>query len=93
MNMKVIESNKVVSLRNIHETAIVHPNAKLGKDVTIGPYAIIGENVELGDGCIVGPHVVIEGWTKIGVGNKFYHGATVGCEPQDLKFKGERVIW
>lgn len=87
--MKVIE-NKVVPLRQIHETAIVHSGAKLGKEVVIGPYAIIGENVELGDGCIVGPHVVIEGWTKIGVGNKFYHGASIGCEPQDLKFKGEK---
>lgn len=87
--MKVIE-NKVVPLRDIHETALVHPGAKLGKEVVIGPYAIIGENVELGDNCIVGPHVVIEGWTKIGVGNKFYHGATIGCEPQDLKFHGEK---
>jgi UDP-N-acetylglucosamine acyltransferase len=82
--------NKIVSLRQIHETAIVHPGAKLGKNVVIGPYAIIGEHVELGDDCIVGPHVVIEGWTKIGVGNRFSHGASIGCEPQDLKFKGEK---
>jgi UDP-N-acetylglucosamine acyltransferase len=88
-NMKILES-KVIPLRNIHESAIVHPHAKIGKDVIIGPYAIIGENAEIGDGCVIGPHVVIEGWTKIGVGNKFFHGATIGCEPQDLKFKGEK---
>ena len=35
---------------NIHSTAIVHPNAKLGKDVIVGPGAVIGENVEIGDG-------------------------------------------
>ena len=87
--MKVIE-NKVIPLREIHETAIVHPSAKLGKDVVIGPYALIGENVELGDSCRVGPHVTIDGWTKIGSGNKFFHGASIGCEPQDLKFKGEK---
>jgi len=87
--MKVIE-NKVVALREIHETALVHPGAKLGKNIVIGPYAIIGENVELGDGCIVGPHVVIDGSTKIGNNNKFYHGASIGVEPQDLKFKGEK---
>ena len=80
----------MVVLRDIHETALVHPGAKLGKNIVIGPYAIIGENVELGDGCIVGPHVVIDGWTNLGANNKVYHGASVGVEPQDLKFKGEK---
>lgn len=87
--MKLVES-KVVTLREIHETAIVHPNAKLGRNVVIGPYAIIGENVELGDNCVVGPHVTIEGWTTIGQGNRFFHSGSIGCEPQDLKFKGEK---
>lgn len=87
--MKVVE-NKVVAIRQIHETALVHPGAKLGKNVVIGPYAIIGEHVELGDGCVVGPNVVIDGWTMIGNNNKFYHGASIGVEPQDLKFKGEK---
>ena len=71
------------------------PGQNLGK-MLIGPYAVIGENVELGDGCVVGPHVVIDGWTKIGINNKFYHGASIGVEPQDLKFKGEKefpVYW
>lgn len=87
--MKVIE-NKVITLWDIHETAIVHPGAKLGREVVVGPYAIIGENVELGDRCVVGPHVVIEGWTQIGADNKFYHGASIGSDPQDLKFRGEK---
>jgi UDP-N-acetylglucosamine acyltransferase len=87
--LKVVES-KVVALREIHETALVHAGARLGKNIVIGPYAIIGENVELGDGCIVGSHVVIDGWTKLGTNNKVYHGASVGVEPQDLKFKGEK---
>ncbi len=87
--MKVIES-KVVNLREIHETAIVHPNARIGRNVVIGPYAIIGEHVVLGDNCVVGPQVQIDGWTTIGEGNRFYHGATIGCEPQDLKFEGEK---
>jgi acyl-[acyl-carrier-protein]--UDP-N-acetylglucosamine O-acyltransferase len=87
--MKLVES-KVINLREIHETAIVHPEAKIGNNVVIGPYAVIGENVEIGDNCIIGPQVSIEGWTTIGEGNHFYHGATIGCEPQDLKFKGEK---
>ncbi|NLG83703.1 MAG: acyl-[acyl-carrier-protein]--UDP-N-acetylglucosamine O-acyltransferase, partial [Firmicutes bacterium] len=87
--MKVVES-KVVILREIHETAIVSPGAVLGRDVVIGPYAIIGEHVVLGDGCWVGPRVIIDGWTTIGRNNRFFHGATIGCEPQDLKFRGEK---
>ncbi|HOJ78403.1 MAG TPA: acyl-ACP--UDP-N-acetylglucosamine O-acyltransferase [Bacillota bacterium] len=87
--MKLVES-KVINLREVHETAIVHPNAKLGRNVVVGPYAIIGENVEIGDNCVIGPHVVIEGWTTIGQGNRFFHGCSIGCEPQDLKFRGEK---
>ena len=87
--MKVIES-KVIPLRDIHPTAIVHPNAKLGREVVIGPYSIIGENVEIGDYTRIDSHVVIEGWTTIGKRCHIYHGASIGCEPQDLKFKGEK---
>ena len=87
--MKALES-KVIILREIHETAIVQDGAILGRDVTIGPHAIIGEHVVLGDGCWVGPNVVIEGWTTIGRHNRFFNGAAIGCEPQDLKFRGEK---
>ena len=75
---------------NIHNTAIVHPNAKLGKDVVIGPGAVIGENVEIGDGTQIGANVVIGGWTTIGKRCEIYPGASIGLEPQDLKFKGEK---
>jgi UDP-N-acetylglucosamine acyltransferase len=91
IKVKVLE-NKVINLRNIHETAVIHPGAILGRDVEIGPYAVIGEHVEIGDGCIIGPHVAICGWTSIGEGNKFYHGASIGFEPQDLKFRGEKSV-
>jgi UDP-N-acetylglucosamine acyltransferase len=72
----------------IHPTAVVHPWAKIGERVEIGPYSIIGEHVELGDGCIVGPHVVIEGRTTIGRNNEFFHGASIGGPPQDVKYEG-----
>lgn len=87
--MKLVES-KIISLREVHETAIIHPSAKIGRNVVIGPYAIIGENVEIGDNCIIGPHVMIEGWSSVGENNRFFHGASIGCEPQDLKFRGEK---
>ena len=77
---------------NIHSTAIVHPNAKLGKDVIVGPGAIIGEHVEIGDGTQIGAHVVIGGWTTIGKRCEIYPSASIGLEPQDLKFKGEKAI-
>ncbi len=82
---------KVVPLHTIiHPTAIVHPNAHIGSGVEIGPYSLIGENVVIGDGTKIGAHVIIEGWTTIGRFNKIYHGAVVGNDPQDLKFKGEK---
>ncbi len=77
---------------NIHSTAIVHPNAKLGKDVIVGPGAVIGENVEIGDGTKIGANVVIGGWTTIGKRCEIYPNASIGLEPQDLKFKGEKAI-
>jgi len=75
----------------IHATAIVHPNAQIGDQVSIGPYAVIGEHVKIGAGTWIGPHSVIEGWTTIGCENKIYQFASVGAEPQDLKFHGEQT--
>ncbi|UCG53771.1 MAG: acyl-ACP--UDP-N-acetylglucosamine O-acyltransferase [Candidatus Latescibacterota bacterium] len=73
----------------IHPTAVVSPWAKIGRRVKIGPYSVIGEHVELGDECVVGTNVLIEGHTVIGKNNVFYHGASVGTEPQDLKYQGQ----
>ncbi|NTV95073.1 MAG: acyl-ACP--UDP-N-acetylglucosamine O-acyltransferase [Thiobacillus sp.] len=73
----------------IHPTAIVHPGARLGTDVEIGPYAIVGEHVEIGDDCKIGPHAVITGHTRIGRGNRIFQFASLGEEPQDKKYAGE----
>jgi UDP-N-acetylglucosamine acyltransferase len=80
-----------VNLENsdIHPTAVVHPWARIGSGVKIGPYSVIGEHVRLGDGCVVGTNVLIEGNTRIGKNNVFFHGASVGTAPQDLKYRGE----
>ena len=74
----------------IHNTAIVHEKAQIGENVDIGPYAIIGENVTIGAGTRVGPHTVIEGWTEIGRENRIFQFASIGADPQDLKFGGEK---
>ena len=84
--------NNVVPLRKIHETAVVYPGARLGREVEIGPYSVIGENVFVGDGTKIGAHVVLEGWTTLGRDCQIHHGACVGGAPQDLKFKGEKTF-
>lgn len=73
----------------IHPTAIVDPAAQIGAGTTIGAYSIIGPNVVLGSDNVVGPHVVIEGITRIGNGNRVFQFASVGAQPQDLKYRGE----
>lgn len=73
----------------ISEHAIIHPSAKLGKDVVVGPGTIIGADVEIGDGTWIGPHVVIQGPTVIGKHNKIFQFASVGDEPQDVTYQGE----
>ncbi|HBG24743.1 MAG: acyl-[acyl-carrier-protein]--UDP-N-acetylglucosamine O-acyltransferase [Bacteroidetes bacterium GWF2_41_61] len=67
----------------------IHPDAKIGKDVTIEPFAYIAGNVEIGDGCWIGPHATILDNVKIGKNCKIYPGAIIGGEPQDYKFSGE----
>jgi UDP-N-acetylglucosamine acyltransferase len=74
----------------IHATALVDPAAKIGADVHIGPYSIVGPDVEIGDRTRIGPHVVIEGATRIGSDNRIFQFASLGAEPQDKKFHGER---
>lgn len=73
----------------IHQTAIIDPDAKIADDVSIGPYSIIGANVEIDAGTWIGPHVVISGPTRIGKNNRIYQFASIGEDPQDLKFSGE----
>ena len=76
----------------IHKTAIIDSNAKISQNVTIGPYSVIGPNVEIGDGTVIQSHVNITGYTKIGANNKIYPFASIGNDPQDLKFKGEKTL-
>jgi len=91
----------------IHPTAVVHPDAKLGYNVEIGPHAVVGGAVQIGNGCVIGPSAVLDGSvplgdacvigpavmitgnTHIGRGNRFFHGASIGNPPQDLKYQGE----
>jgi len=73
----------------IHPTAIVDQNAKIGPGVTIGPYCTIEADVTLGANCSLLSHVVVAGRTTIGEGTEIYPFASIGHQPQDLKYQGE----
>src|SRR5574344_730993 len=67
----------------------LHPDAKIGKNVTIEPFAYISADTVIGDNCWIGPHAVIMEHVRIGNGCRIFPGAVVGAIPQDLKFSGE----
>jgi UDP-N-acetylglucosamine acyltransferase len=73
----------------IHPTAIVAPGAKLAADAVIGPYCIVGTDVTLGPRVTLRAHVIVDGYTRIGEGTRLFPFASVGLEPQDLKYRGE----
>ncbi|MDD2290087.1 MAG: acyl-ACP--UDP-N-acetylglucosamine O-acyltransferase [Bacteroidales bacterium] len=73
----------------IHKFSVVHPKAKLGKDVEIGPFSTIAQHVEIGPGTVIGPNVTIMDYVRIGNNCRIFPGAVIGAIPQDLKFAGE----
>ena len=74
----------------IHKTAIIDSKAKISNTVKIGPYCVIGPNVQIDENVIIHSHVNISGYTIIGKGNKIYPFSSIGNDPQDLKYKGEK---
>ncbi|MEO0820504.1 MAG: acyl-ACP--UDP-N-acetylglucosamine O-acyltransferase [Pseudomonadota bacterium] len=74
---------------SIHPTAIVEPGATLAPDVSIGAYAVIGAEVVLEAGVQLFSHAVVAGRTHIGPGTRIWPFASVGHQPQDLKYAGE----
>ena len=75
-----------------HSTAIVDPNAKIGDDVTIGPFSVIEAGVSIDDRTIVGNNVTISSGTRIGKDCKIFHSASIGAIPQDLKYNNEETF-
>jgi UDP-N-acetylglucosamine acyltransferase len=74
---------------SIHPSAVVDPAARLGADVSVGPFCVVGSHVELGDRVRLISHAVVEGRTKIGSGTTIYPFASIGHPPQDKKYAGE----
>ena len=75
----------------IHRTAIIDTKAKVSSTVNIGPYTVIGPNVEIGDNVMIQSHVNITGHTLIGKNNNIYPFASIGNDPQDMKYKNEKT--
>ena len=75
----------------IHKTSIIDSKAKIASNVKIGPYSIIGPHVEIDDDVVIQSHVNITGHTIIGKNNNIYPMASIGSDPQDLKYKGEKT--
>lgn len=73
----------------IHPTAIVEDGADIGDDCTVGPYCMVGPDVSIAEGCELVSHVVLAGRTSVGPRTTIFPFASIGHEPQDLKFAGE----
>lgn len=76
-------------MTKIHPTAVIAPKVNLGKDVEVGAYCVIEDNVSIGDKTKLHSHIVIAKNTQIGAGCNIYPFASIGLEPQDLKYNGE----
>ena len=74
----------------IDPKATIHPDARIDEDVAIDAYSIIGPDVEIRKGSRIGPHVVIRGPTRIGNDNHIFQFCSIGDDPQDKKFHGEK---
>ncbi|MGF1500224.1 MAG: acyl-ACP--UDP-N-acetylglucosamine O-acyltransferase [Paracoccaceae bacterium] len=74
---------------SIHPTALVEAGAEIGDGVEIGPYCIVGPEVVLAAGVVLEAHVVVAGRTTIGPRSRVWPFASLGHQPQDLKYRGE----
>ena len=73
----------------VHPSSYISDKVNLANNVKIGPYCHINGNISIGENTELKSHVVISGNTNIGKNNIFYPFSNIGCDPQDLKFKGE----
>lgn len=79
--------------QQIHPSAYISTDAKIGANVKIGAFSVIEGNVEIGANCVIQAHAVIQPFTKMGSGNIVHPNVVLGDLPQDLGFKSEQVTW
>jgi UDP-N-acetylglucosamine acyltransferase len=78
-------------MNEVDARAVISPTASIGHGVRVGAFAVVGDGVKLGDECILEPHAVVRGPARIGRKNVFDSFCSIGGDPQDLKFSGERT--
>src|SRR5258708_32568530 len=78
-------------MSEIDPRAIVSSSARIGSGARVGAFSVVGNEVELGDDCVLEPHAVVRGPARIGRKNILDSFCSVGGDPQDLKFSGERT--
>ena len=83
-------SNMIMEKASIHPSAVIHPSAEIGEGVIIGPNVVIGEDVKIGNGTRIIANAYIE-YTEIGENCTISPFSTIGSEPQDLGYKGEKT--
>ena len=84
----------------IHPSAVIHPSAlvdataTIGEGTTVGAFSVVGPRCTIGANCEISPHVVLDRDVTVGNGTKIYPTAVLGCDPQDIAYKGEtsRVV-
>jgi len=76
-------------MSQVHPNSFISKDVELGSNVIIGPFCNLNGNIKIEDNTELKSHVTISGKTSIGKNNKFYPFSNIGCDPQDLKFKGE----
>ena len=79
-------------MSTISPLAYIHPNANIGTNVIVDPFAVIHEEVTIGEGSHIMSNAVIMNGAKIGKNVMVYPGAVIGAIPQDLKFVGEQTV-
>ncbi|HOT98153.1 MAG TPA: acyl-ACP--UDP-N-acetylglucosamine O-acyltransferase [bacterium] len=80
-------------MTDIHPTALIDPQARIGDNVQIGAFAIVEGDVAIGEGTTIGPHTLIADGARIGKNCRIHNGAVVATLPQDLKFGGEATLF
>ncbi len=79
--------------QQIHPTAYISPDTKIGENVKVGAFAVIESHVEIGANCVIQAHAVIQPFTKMGTGNVVHPHVVLGDLPQDIHFNPETVTW
>lgn len=76
----------------ISDKAVISEKAKIGKNVTIYPFAYIEDDVEIGDDCVIYPYVSVMNGTRMGRGNKIHQNTVLGAIPQDFSYRGDATV-